>query len=204
MNEHARRTLFWFWLAVFMACGGSPFDAGATTIYTYTDEKGNVTATDSLAGVPEKHRSRVTAREMPDSDPVAPPSAPPSAVRDFVFKLVGQYPKAILVPGTNAFQSLVLIVGSVAAVLMLAGMNLSANPAVRVLMRFMLGFLVVTVTYLMYFSDMGEQAAKASGQPGSSGNFMQKARDSARSQEAIHQQRAKEIEALEQPPPATK
>ena len=71
-------------------------------------------------------------------------------------------------------------------------------------MKFMLGFLVVTATYLMYFSDMGERAAKVSGQPGSSGNVMQKARESARTQEAIHQQRAKEIESLEPPAPASK
>ena len=211
MNERARRNLFGLWLAAAMVWAGSPCDAGASTIYTYMDDKGNMAATDSLASVPERYRAGVKVREVQDGDPVVPAPAPevrepapPSAVQDFVFKLAEHYPKAILVPGTNAFQSLVLIVGIVAAVLMLAGMNLSGNPAVRLFMKFMLGFLVVTATYLMYFSDMGERAAKASGQPGSSGNVMQKARESAKTQEAIHQQRAKEIESLEPPAPAPK
>ena len=79
-----------------------------------------------------------------------------------------------------------------------------ANPAVRLLMKCMLGFLVVGATYLLYFSDMGERASTASGQPASSGTFMQKARGSAKAQEAVHQQRAKETESLEQPAPVPK
>ena len=131
-------------------------------------------------------------------------AAPPSGFEAFLLALAERLPKALTLPGTNAFQTIVLIAGGLAAVLMLAGMHLSANPAVRLFMKCMLGFLVVGAAYLLYFSDMGERAVTASGQPASSGTFMQKARGSAKTQEAVHQQRAKEIESLEQPTPVPK
>jgi len=205
MNERARWSLFWLWLTVSVFCPWGPCDAAASEIYTYTDDQGNFVASDSLENVPERYRSRAKAREVQDSGaPKARPLPPPSGFEAFLLGLAERLPKALTLPGTNAFQTIVLVAGGLAAVLMLAGMHLSANPAVRLLMKCMLGFLVVGATYLMYFSDLGERAATASGQPASSGTFMQKARDSAKTQEAIHQQRAKEIETLEQPGQAPK
>ena len=212
MSEQARRSASWLWVAVGIAFAVGALDAVAGQIYTYRDGQGNFVATDSLANVPKQYRARVTVKEVRDSDPVVsgPPSArageptTPFSVQSLVFKLAEYYPKALVVPGTNAFQSLVLAAGALAAVLMLAGMNLSGNPAVRLLMKFMLGFLVVTAAYAMYFSTLSEQAAKMSGGPGSTGNFIEKARESARMQEAIHRQRAREIDSLEQPASAPK
>ena len=186
---------------------GGAFDAAASKIYSYTDDHGNFVASDSLDNVPERYRSRAKEREVQDSGPPAPDvraSMPPSGFAAFMLALAERLPKALTLPGTNAFQTIVLIAGGLAAALMLAGMHLSENPAVRLLMKCMLGFLVVGATYLMYFSDMGERAATASGQPASSGTFMQKARDSAKTQEAVHQQRAKEIESLEPPAQVSK
>ncbi len=200
MNERARWSLFWLWLTVSIVGPGGAFDAAAAEIYTYTDDKGNFVASDSLGNVPERYRNRAKVREVQDSSAQsARPAAPPSGFEAFLLALAERLPKVLTIPGTNAFQTIVLVAGGLAAVLMLAGMHLSANPAVRLLMKCMLGFLVVGATYLMYFSDMGERAATASGQPAPSGTFMQKARDSAKTQEAVHQQRAKEIESLEQP-----
>jgi hypothetical protein len=199
MNESARWSLFWLWLAVGVVCPWGLCDAAASEIYTYTDDQGNFVASDSLENVPERYRSRAKAREVQDSGAAVRPASPPSGFEAFLLGLADRLPKALTIPGTNAFQTIVLVAGGLAAVLMLAGMHLSANPAVRLLMKCLLGFLVVGATYLMYFSDLGERAATASGQPASSGTFMQKARDSAKMQEAVHQQRAKEIEALEQP-----
>jgi hypothetical protein len=199
MNERARWSLFWLWLAVGVGCPWGAFDAAASEIYTYTDDQGNFVASDSLENVPERYRGRAKAREVQDSGAPVRPAAPPSGFESFLLGLAERLPKVLTIPGTNAFQTIVLVAGGLAAVLMLAGMHLSANPAVRLLMKCMLGFLVVGATYLMYFSDLGERAATASGQPASSGTFMQKAKDSAKTQEAIHQQRAKEIEALDQP-----
>ena len=205
MNERVRCGLFWLWLAVSLAGPCGTVDAAGSEIYTYTDDQGNFVASDSLENVPERYRGRAKAREVQDSGtPAVRPMAPPSAFEASVLALAERLPKALTIPGTNAFQTIVIVVGGLAAVLMIAGMHLSANPAVRLLMKCMLGFLVVGATYLMYFSDLGERAATGSGQPGSSGTFMQKARESAKTQEAIHQQRAKEIEALEQPGPAPK
>ncbi len=207
MNERARWSLFWLWFAVSVVGPGGAFDAAASKIYSYTDDRGNFVASDSLEGVPERYRSRAKEREVQDSGPPAPDvraAAPPSGFEAFLLALAERLPKALTLPGTNAFQTIVLVTGGLAAVLMLAGMHLSANPAVRLLMKCLLGFLVVGATYLMYFSDLGERAATASGQPASSGTFMQKARDSAKTQEAVHQQRAKEIESLEQPGQAPK
>ncbi len=207
MNERARWSLFWLWFAVSAVGPGGAFDAAASKIYSYTDDQGNFVASDSLENVPERYRSRAKEREVQDSGPPAPDvraAAPPSGFEAFLLALAERLPKVLTIPGTNAFQTIVLVAGALAAVLMLAGMHLSANPAVRLLMKCMLGFLVVGAAYLMYFSDLGERAATGSGQPASSGTFMQKARDSAKTQEAIHQQRAKEIESLEQPGQAPK
>jgi hypothetical protein len=206
MNERARWSLFWLWFAVSVVGAGGAFDAAASKIYSYTDDQGNFVASDSLENVPERYRSRAKEREVQDSGLPAQDArsaAPPSGFGAFLLALAERLPKALTLPGTNAFQTIVLVAGGFAAVLMLAGMYLSANPAVRLLMKCMLGFLVVGATYLLYFSDLGERAATASGQP-ASGTFMQKARDSAKTQEAIHQQRAKEIESLEQPGQAPK
>ncbi|MGH7260629.1 MAG: DUF4124 domain-containing protein [Nitrospiraceae bacterium] len=200
MNERASWSLFWLWLAVSVVCPWGACDAAASKIYSYTDDQGNFVASDSLENVPERYRGRAKVREVQDSGaPDVRPTAPPSGFEAFLLALAERLPKVLTIPGTNAFQTIVLVAGGLAAVLMLAGMHLSANPAVRLLMKCMLGFLVVGAMYLMYFSDMGERATTASGQPASSGTFMQKARDSAKTQEAIHQQRAKEIESLEQP-----
>lgn len=202
MSKRAGWSLFWLWFALSVAGPGGVFDAAASKIYSYTDDQGNFVASDSLENVPERYRSRAKEREVQDSGPPASDiraAAPPSGFVAFVLALAQRLPKVLTLPGTNAFQTIVLIAGSLAAVLMLAGMHLSDNPAVRLLMKCMLGFLVVGAAYLMYFSDMGERATTASGQPASSGTFMQKARGSAKTQEAVHQQRAKEIESLEQP-----
>jgi hypothetical protein len=207
MSERAGWSLFWLWLAVSVVGPGGAFDAAASKIYSYTDDQGNFVASDSLENVPERYRSRAKEREVQDSGPPAPDvraAAPPSGLEAFLLALAERLPKALTFPGTNAFQTIVVIAGGLAAVLMLAGMHLSANPAVRLLMKCMLGFLVVGAAYLLYFSDMGERATTASGQPASSGTFMQKARGSAKTQEAVHQQRAKEIESLEQPAPVPK
>lgn len=202
MSKRAGWSLFWLWFALSVVGPGGAFDAAASKIYSYTDDQGNFVASDSLENVPERYRSRAKEREVQDSGPPAPDvraAVPPSGFEAFVLALAQRLPKVLTLPGTNAFQTIVLIAGSLAAVLMLAGMHLSDNPAVRLLMKCMLGFLVVGAAYLMYFSDMGERATTASGQPASSGTFMQKARGSAKTQEAVHQQRAKEIESLEQP-----
>lgn len=202
MSKRAGWSLFWLWFAVSVVGPGGAFDAAASKIYSYTDDQGNFVASDSLENVPERYRSRAKEREVQDSGPPAPDiraAVPPSGFEAFMLALAQRLPKVLTLPGTNAFQTIVLIAGSLAAVLMLAGMHLSDNPAVRLLMKCMLGFLVVGAAYLMYFSDMGERATTASGQPASSGTFMQKARGSAKTQEAVHQQRAKEIESLEQP-----
>lgn len=202
MSKRAGWSLFWLWFAVSVVGPGGAFDAAASKIYSYTDDQGNFVASDSLENVPERYRSRAKEREVQDSGPPAPDvraAVPPSGFEAFILALAQRLPKVLTLPGTNAFQTIVLIAGSLAAVLMLAGMHLSDNPAVRLLMKCMLGFLVVGAAYLMYFSDMGERATTASGQPASSGTFMQKARGSAKTQEAVHQQRAKEIESLEQP-----
>ena len=207
MNERAGWSLFWLWFAVSVVGPVGAFDAAASKIYSYTDDQGNFMASDSLENVPERYRSRAKEREVQDSGLPAPDvraAVSPSGVEAFLLALAERLPKALTLPGTNAFQTIVMIAGGLAAVLMLAGMHLSANPAVRLLMKCMLGFLVVGAAYLMYFSDMGERATTASGQPASSGTFMQKARGSAKTQEAVHQQRAKEIESLDQPAPEPK
>jgi len=212
MSEQGRWRLSRLWFAASVVCAVVVFDAGASLIYTYTDDQGNFVATDSLANVPPKYRARIKEREVQDSGPRAPVqqtrqpeivSSSQASLESFVSWLVERFPKSLTIPGLTPGQSMEVVGGAFIGVLTIVAMLLSGNPFAkefaRLLLKFVLPLLAVGSMYLMYFSDVGERAGTASGQPGSSGNVMQKARDSAKAQEAAQQQRMKEIESLEQP-----
>jgi hypothetical protein len=191
-------------------------DAHASKIYSYTDEHGNFVATDIPENVPPKYRGKVQVREVQDSGPSvpAPASSPRPAVGgsgpdvffpvgSVVQALAERYPKVLMLPGTNGYQSLVFIVGALAAVLMMGGMYLCKDPSVRILMKFMLGFLVASAAYTMYVSELNSRAAAVSGQPvGSQKSILQQAQDAKKAQEDAQRQQKKVLDSLDGPSPA--
>ena len=78
-------------------------------------------------------------------------------------------------------------------------MYLFKNPAVRVFMKFMLGFLVASAAYAMYFSELNSRAAAVSGQPGGSQkSIVQQAQDAKQAQEDAQRQQKKVLNSLEE------
>jgi len=219
MNER-RWSRFRLWLAVGIVCAGGVFDAGASMIYTYTDEKGNFVATDSLANVPPKYRARVKVREVQDSGPSAPVqetkpetvSSSQSSLQSFASWLTEYFPKSLTIPGLTPGQSMGVIGGMLVGALTIVAMLLSGNPFANVFAKLFLKFVLpllavgaISALYLSYLSQIGDPSATGSGQRGSSGNVFQKAQESVKAQEAAQQQQKKAIdsilEPIEQPPP---
>jgi len=221
MNER-RWSRSWLWLIVAMVCAASPLDAGASTIYTYTDEKGNFVATDSLANVPPKYRARVKEREVQDSGPRAPVqetqpetlSSSQASLESFVSGLVERFPKNLTIPGLTPGQSMGVIGGVLVGALTIVAMLLSGNPFANLFAKLFLKFVLpllavgaISALYLSYLSQIGDPAAPGSGQRGSSGNVFQKAQESVKTQEAAQQQQKKAIDSIlepieQTPPPA--
>jgi len=220
MNER-RWSRSWLWLIVAMVCAASLLEAGASLIYTYTDEKGNFVATDSLANVPPKYRARVQTREVKDSGPSAPvqqtrqpetASSAQASLESFVSWLVERFPKSLTIPGLTLGQSMGVIGGVCAGALTIVAMLLSGNPVVNVFaklfVKFVLPLLAAGAISALYLSQVSERAATVSGQPGSSGNVFQKAQESVTAQESAQQQRTKALDSIlepieQTPPPAT-
>ncbi|MGH7164129.1 MAG: hypothetical protein ACREIS_01230, partial [Nitrospiraceae bacterium] len=87
--------------------------------------------------------------------------------------------------GLTEHQSRVLILGFAAAVLMGAIMMLTGNPALRLLMRWLLVLLAIGTTASMYFSD---------------GGLMPKAKGAAKELERTQQGKASQVQELEAGP----
>lgn len=212
MSERAGWGASWLWLVLTVVCVVGASDAQASLIYIYTDERGNFVATDSLANVPPKFRARVTVREFRDSEPAAPEtpkseSAYPSLPQIKADRLADWVMGSLTIPGVTGSLSLALIAGGIVVMLVMGGMVLTRNPLLKLVLRGVLILMVssafvVYLTYLMGAMGFDGQPAPAGGKPASPGGVVQKARDSARAQEAAQQQRARIIESLEQSEPA--
>lgn len=213
MNERAGRNWFRLWLLVGIVGAGGVCDAGASTIYTYTDEKGNFVATDSLANVPPKYRALVKVREVQDSPRTSAQEtkseavfSPQASLESFVSWLVDQFPKSLTIPGLTPGQSMGVIggvlVGALTLVAMLFSDNLFANVFAKLFLKFVLPLVVVgaiSALYLSYLSQIGDSAAPGSGQRGSPGNVFQKAQESVKAQEAAQQQQKRALDSILEP-----
>ncbi|MGH7428481.1 MAG: hypothetical protein ACREJ4_09035, partial [Candidatus Methylomirabilaceae bacterium] len=98
-------------------------------------------------------------------------------------KVTGTAPESpFTIAGLSPYQSRVLSLAFVAAVLMAGVMLLSGNPALRFLMRWLLVLLAIGTTASMYFSE---------------GGLAQKAGGTARDLERTQQQKLQQIQRME-------
>ena len=188
LNTRPRRMFGWpsggllaglllLWFGCFMA--GPIENAGATT-YTYVDDKGTVVFTDKLDSIPARYRARVKVVEDGDRSRTDNPAATVKQATERATEVVSRF--TITVPGLSPHQSTVLSLACVAAVLMAGTMLLSGNPAVRLLMRWLLVLLAIETTATMFFSEE---------------SLLQKTKGAAKGLERTQQQKAQEIQRME-------
>lgn len=175
-----RPRLGWIMLAGLLLLGIDPypFQAHATTIYSYIDEQGNPRFSDSMENIPEKYRAKVKMHEQ-----VAPQERPPSAfdsVKAIVLPLMATVRQKVteLLQGLgiarpsastktasasstapssdmNSSQSQIMNYAGAAAVALLLLMYLSKSQLVRLLALCLLVTLGVATPILLYVSDDG-------------------------------------------------
>lgn len=174
-----RMTLGWVMRAGLLLGGLaiSPYDAQATTIYSYIDEQGNPRFSDSMDNIPEKYRAKVKTHEQATPQE-RPPSAldsaramvPTSAIASFKQKVV-ELLQSFGIPvsaasaktGTapspasdmSSTQSRILNYAGAAAIVLLLMMYFSKSQLTRLLGLCLLVTLGIATPILLYVSDDG-------------------------------------------------
>ena len=197
VNTRPERTFGWpkggvvaslllLWFGCFMA---GPIENAWAATYTYVDDKGTVVFTDNKDNIPARYRARVKVLEERESAKggggLIEKGA--TAVEQVTAKVTGKITDTasqspITIPGLSPYQSRVLSLACVAAVLMAGTMLLSGNPAVRFLMRWLLVLLAIGTTATMFFSE---------------GGLAQKATGTAKELERTQQQKSQQIQQME-------
>lgn len=174
-----RPRLGWIMLAGLLLLGIDPypFQAHATTIYSYIDEQGNPRFSDSMENIPEKYRAKVKTHEQATPQE-RPPSVldsmramvPTSAITSFKQKVAellqgfglaspSASTKTAPVPAPssdmNSSQSQILNYAGAAAVVLLLLMYFSKSQLMRLLALCLLVTLGVATPVLLYVSDDG-------------------------------------------------
>ena len=193
VNTRPERTFGWpkggvvaslllLWFGCFMA---GPIENAWAATYTYVDDKGTVVFTDNKDNIPARYRARVRVLEEGQSAKgggglIEKGTAAVEQVTGKITDTASQSP--ITIPGLSPYQSKVLSLACVAAVLMAGTMLLSGNPAVRFLMRWLLVLLAIGTTATMFFSE---------------GGLAQKATGTAKELERTQQQKSQQIQQME-------
>ena len=193
VNTRPERTFGWpkggvvaslllLWFGCFMA---GPIENAWAATYTYVDDKGTVVFTDNKDNIPARYRARVRVLEEGESKKgggglIEKGTAAVEQVTGKITDTASQSP--ITIPGLSPYQSKVLSLACVAAVLMAGTMLLSGNPAVRFLMRWLLVLLAIGTTATMFFSE---------------GGLAQKATGAAKELERTQQQKSQQLQQME-------
>ena len=197
VNTRPERTFGWpkggvvaslllLWFGCFMA---GPIENAWAATYTYVDDKGTVVFTDNKDNIPARYRARVKVLEERESAKggggLIEKGA--TAVEQVTAKVTGKITDTasqspITIPGLSPYQSRVLSLACVGAVLIAGTMLLSGNPALRFLMRWLLVLLAIGTTASMYFSE---------------GGLAQKATGTAKELERTQQQKSQQIQQME-------
>jgi len=197
VNTRPERTFGWpkggvvaslllLWFGCFMA---GPIENAWAATYTYVDDKGTVVFTDNKDNIPARYRARVKVLEERESAKggggLIEKGA--TAVEQVTAKVTGKITDTasqspITIPGLSPYQSRVLSLAFVGAVLIAGTMLLSGNPTLRFLMRWLLVLLAIGTTASMYFSE---------------GGLAQKATGTAKELERTQQQKSQQIQQME-------
>ena len=197
VNTRPERTFGWpkggvvaslllLWFGCFMA---GPIENAWAATYTYVDDKGTVVFTDNKDNIPARYRARVKVLEERESAKGGGGliEKRATAVEQVTAKVTGKITDTasqspITIPGLSPYQSRVLSLAFVGAVLIAGTMLLSGNPALRFLMRWLLVLLAIGTTASMYFSE---------------GGLAQKATGTAKELERTQQQKSQQIQQME-------
>ncbi len=197
VNARPRRTFGWpnggLLASLLLLCFGcfmaGPIENAWAATYTYVDDKGTVVFTDNKDNIPARYRARVKVLEERESAKggggLIEKGA--TAVEQVTAKVTGKITDTasqspITIPGLSPYQSRVLSLAFVGAVLIAGTMLLSGNPALRFLMRWLLVLLAIGTTASMYFSE---------------GGLAQKATGTAKELERTQQQKSQQIQQME-------
>lgn len=179
-------------------------EAGADEqFYSYVDDKGTTVITNKWESIPERYRGRAKLMRKP-GEPLSEGGAKgnggssPAEMAARAGTMVTQAAEGLkeMIPtpgfkilGLTEHQSRVLVLGFAAAVVMGAIMLLTGNPAIRLLMRWLLVLLAIGTTASMYFSDGG-------------GGLMPKAKGAAKELQKTQQGKASQVQEMEPGPTA--
>jgi hypothetical protein len=133
-------------------------EALATTIYSYIDEQGTPVITDNFNTIPERYRARVKTTEQISTVPQRTSTIGTINERLSHF---GSRLRAMVsgaapnISGLSPSQSEILTYAGLAAIVLLAAMNLSKGPFIRLLALWCLIMIGLATPVLMYVSNDG-------------------------------------------------
>jgi hypothetical protein len=145
-------------LVVVCLLTGSFQEAGATTIYSYVDERGNAVMTDNYNNIPERYRSKVQITESsPSSRSSGSPMANLHTSVTHLTKDIAKGMKALApdIPGMSSYQSQILTYAGLIALICLMAMYLSSGQVTRFLALWCLILVGLATPVLLYVSKDG-------------------------------------------------
>lgn len=209
-------SLLWAILLGSRLMTGEGSSAAAGPLYVYTDAQGQPVLTDNLEQVPAAYRGRVRtmtgadASAAPAPEPIAATSAVPhpaskGVIGDLLDAVAGKLgPRAI--KGLTPYQTAVTIVAGSAAVVLLLMIFLSANPAIRILCKFLLVLVAGAALYHVVAFEAPTLEAVAGPPQQGSGQAVENVLGRLRSQteqnyRAQDERTTRQMEPAEQPTP---
>ncbi|WHZ14460.1 MAG: hypothetical protein OJF52_001298 [Nitrospira sp.] len=151
-----RRGIAWIFAGLCLVWqGGSSLEAGS--LYVYTDAQGQPVLADNLQQVPPEYRGRV--RTVGGQEAAVPDAAVPgtettvrkapasSGVTEAILGALAQRVSKHPIEGLTPYQTAVVIAAGACWVVLLGLLFLSANPAVRLLSKFLMLLVGVSAVY---------------------------------------------------------
>jgi hypothetical protein len=133
-------------------------DAGAKTIYSYLDDKGDLVYTDAPETIPERYRAKVKTHEqrMLDDAPASVSQLIQRRLRAQIRDVRSALPAFHTgIYGLTPRQSEILTYGGLAAIVLLLMMYIGKSPFTRLLGLALLMVLGIGLPVLMYIGDNG-------------------------------------------------
>lgn len=154
-------------------------------------------ATDRLEDIPARYRSqvKVTERLSQPETPSSRRAATPAAFgEDLLVRLIDLVPSN-LIPGLTAYQTVMLVSGSLAILLVYGVGKLIGSPFWRMLMPWAIGFLAIAAIYFMFVSDLSDKVTARAGEK-SRGSLVHQFREKGKSLAEKKGQRLKQADQV--------